>query len=214
MRATRRFRFGATGGRPTRHTSRNYAPARRPTASPSARRQPRGSERSAKAGTLHVFRAADGLRDRTRRPRASHELMRDPNCASRRRTTQRQTRSVARRAFHASWRSRTRKAAASAAKRCIELLQRTYRGYLTHPNVAAALLLEHGCEKIPNDVMRRQLDPPECRSNQFGWASVQLDGGIEKALAKIEGWFDDEIRDAAPGASPRPPTSAHSRSAS
>lgn len=28
------------------------------------------------------------------------------------------------------------------------LLHRTYRGYLTHPNVAAALLLEHGCEKF------------------------------------------------------------------
>jgi len=30
------------------------------------------------------------------------------------------------------------------------MLGRSYRGYLTHPNVVAALLLEHGCEKITN----------------------------------------------------------------
>ena len=69
------------------------------------------------------------------------------------------------------------------------LLQRTYHGYVSHPNVAAALLLEHGCEKIPNDVMRRQLETAELPLDRFGWASVQLDGGIEKALARIEAWF-------------------------
>lgn len=74
-----------------------------------------------------------------------------------------------------------------------DLLQRTYRGYLTHPNVAAALLLEHGCEKVPNDVMRRQLDLAGVPLSRFGWASVQLDGGIEKALAKIERWFEENL---------------------
>ena len=71
-----------------------------------------------------------------------------------------------------------------------QLLQRTYRGYATHPNVAAALLLEHGCEKIPNDVMRRQFESAGLPLDRFGWASVQLDGGIEKSLAKIETWFE------------------------
>lgn len=70
-----------------------------------------------------------------------------------------------------------------------QLLHRTYRGYITHPNVALALLLEHGCEKVPNDVMRRQLETAGVPLSRFGWASVQLDGGIEKALAKIEAWF-------------------------
>ncbi len=74
-----------------------------------------------------------------------------------------------------------------------QLLQRTYRGYLLHPNVAAALLLEHGCEKIPNDVMRHQLDLNGMPLAQFGWASVQLDGGMEKALAKIEAWFTEKL---------------------
>ena len=69
------------------------------------------------------------------------------------------------------------------------LLLRTYQGYLTHPNVAAALLLEHGCEKIPNDVMRHHLESAGIATSRFGWSSVQLDGGIEKALDRIETWF-------------------------
>ncbi|HEY8995119.1 MAG TPA: UxaA family hydrolase [Lacunisphaera sp.] len=70
-----------------------------------------------------------------------------------------------------------------------QLLHRTYRGYATHPNVAAALLLEHGCEKIPNDVMRRQFEAAGLPLARFGWASVQLDGGIEKTLGNVEAWF-------------------------
>jgi altronate dehydratase len=70
-----------------------------------------------------------------------------------------------------------------------KLLHRTYRGYVTHPNVAAALLLEHGCEKVPNDVMRRQLELAGIPLDRFGWASVQLDGGIQKTLDKVETWF-------------------------
>lgn len=73
------------------------------------------------------------------------------------------------------------------------LLERTYRGYLTHPNVAAALLLEHGCEKIPNDTMRRQLEAAAIPLDRYGWASVQLDGGIEKAITKISEWFSDRL---------------------
>ena len=71
-----------------------------------------------------------------------------------------------------------------------QLLQRTYRGYATHPNVAAALLLEHGCEKIPNDAMRRQFEAAGLPLERFGWASVQLDGGIDQSLAKIAAWFE------------------------
>lgn len=73
------------------------------------------------------------------------------------------------------------------------LLHRTYRGYLTHPNVAVALLLEHGCEKVPNDVMKRQLESAGVPLARFGWASVQLDGGIAKALDKVEAWFRERV---------------------
>ena len=72
------------------------------------------------------------------------------------------------------------------------LLERTYLGYLSHPNVSHALLLEHGCEKIPNDVMRRKLERAQLPVDRFGWASVQLDGGIEKALGRIEAWFSNQ----------------------
>lgn len=85
-----------------------------------------------------------------------------------------------------------------------QLLHRTYRGYLTHPNVACALLLEHGCEKVPNDVMRRQLEQAGIPLDRFGWASVQLDGGIEKALIKIEAWFADRLPQIAAGSSAIP----------
>ncbi|MCX6952522.1 MAG: UxaA family hydrolase, partial [Verrucomicrobia bacterium] len=70
---------------------------------------------------------------------------------------------------------------------------RTYRGYVTHPNVAAALFLEHGCEKVPNDVMRRQLENAGVPLARFGWASVQLDGGIEKSIGRVEAWFTEKF---------------------
>lgn len=73
------------------------------------------------------------------------------------------------------------------------LLHRTFAGYAMHPNVTAALLLEHGCEKVPNDVMRRQFEAAGVPLNRFGWASVQLDGGIERALDKIESWFKETL---------------------
>jgi altronate dehydratase len=81
-----------------------------------------------------------------------------------------------------------------------QLLLRTYRGYATHPNVGATLLLEHGCEKIPNDSMRRQFENAGLPLDRFGWASVQLDGGIDKTLAKVEAWFTEKAAGAGPAA--------------
>ena len=69
------------------------------------------------------------------------------------------------------------------------MLLRTYRGYLTHSSVAAALVLEHGCEKVPNDLIRRDLANSGVDPRRFGWASVQLDGGIERVLEVVERWF-------------------------
>jgi len=70
-----------------------------------------------------------------------------------------------------------------------QTLHRTFRGYVTHPNVVAALLLEHGCEKVPNDAMRLEFDRAGLPLERFGWASVQLDGGIEKAIGRVRDWF-------------------------
>lgn len=70
----------------------------------------------------------------------------------------------------------------------------TYAGYLTHPHVAEALVLEHGCEKITNDALRRHLGETGIDPASFGWASVQLDGGIDRVLDRIETWFTKRIR--------------------
>ena len=70
-----------------------------------------------------------------------------------------------------------------------EIYRRTLLGYLTHPSVAAALLLEHGCEKTHNDYMRAALEEAGIDGSRYGFASVQLDGGIERVLARVEEWF-------------------------
>ena len=71
-------------------------------------------------------------------------------------------------------------------------------GYLTHPSVALALLLEHGCEKTHNDYMRAQLLDAGVDPARFGFASVQLDGGIASTLDHVEDWFAQRLRGAGP----------------
>ncbi len=89
-------------------------------------------------------------------------------------------------------------ACGSSGDALFRMLGRAYRGYITHPNVAAALLLEHGCEKITNDVMHHEIKSAGLSAERFGWASVQLDGGIAKALDKIEAWFAAKLASLAP----------------
>jgi len=66
---------------------------------------------------------------------------------------------------------------------------RTMLGYAAHPLVRRCMMLEHGCEKTHNDHMRNGLAEVGLAEDALGWASVQLDGGIEKVMAKIEAWF-------------------------
>ena len=73
------------------------------------------------------------------------------------------------------------------------MYSRTMLGYLSHPLVRFALLLEHGCEKMHNDYMRHQAEEQGIDLSGFGWASVQLDGGIERVTQKIENWFRSAI---------------------
>ncbi len=74
-----------------------------------------------------------------------------------------------------------------------EMYSRTMLGYLSHPLVRFALLLEHGCEKMHNDYMRHQAERHGVDLSNYGWASVQLDGGIEKVVQKIEDWFQGVV---------------------
>jgi altronate dehydratase len=67
---------------------------------------------------------------------------------------------------------------------------RTVVGYLVHPMVGAALLLEHGCERTHNDLMRHTLEKYGIDPQRFGYASIQLDGGIDAVMTRVIGWFD------------------------
>ncbi len=76
-----------------------------------------------------------------------------------------------------------------------ELYIRTMLGHLSHPLVRFGLLLEHGCEITHNDYMSHELERMGLDPTRFGWASVQMDGGIEKVKKKVQTWF--EIAEAA-----------------
>ncbi|MCY4089947.1 MAG: UxaA family hydrolase [Caldilineaceae bacterium] len=70
-----------------------------------------------------------------------------------------------------------------------DLYVRTVLGYLRHPQAAETLLLEHGCEKTHNDYFRHELTSAGLDLDRYGWASIQLDGGIDAVLQKIDDWF-------------------------
>ncbi|WP_228265817.1 UxaA family hydrolase [Microlunatus elymi] len=71
----------------------------------------------------------------------------------------------------------------------IATFARTMVGYLAHPNVRLALLLEHGCEKTHNDFFKHELAAAGLSLERFGWASIQLDGGIEASTVRVRDWF-------------------------
>jgi altronate dehydratase len=81
-----------------------------------------------------------------------------------------------------------------------DLYARTMLGYLAHPLVKHALLLEHGCEKTHNDYMRGRLEAMGFDIERVGWASIQLNGGIAKVMERIEAYFSDALASAEPPA--------------
>ena len=66
-----------------------------------------------------------------------------------------------------------------------ELFLDTLAGHLAHRCVRHAVLLEHGCEQTHNDAVRRHLTARGFVPDRFGWASVQMDGGIASVRAKV-----------------------------
>ncbi|MEU0091279.1 UxaA family hydrolase [Kribbella sp. NPDC006257] len=70
-----------------------------------------------------------------------------------------------------------------------ETFARTMVGYLLHPNVRMALLLEHGCEKTHNDYFRSRLVEAGADPSRFGWASIQADGGLDAVTTRVKDWF-------------------------
>ena len=76
-----------------------------------------------------------------------------------------------------------------------EIYTRTMIGHLTHPTVALGLLLEHGCEKTHNDHVRHEIEKLGISPERYGWASVQLDGGIDAVIEKVQDWFSETLAD-------------------
>ena len=74
-----------------------------------------------------------------------------------------------------------------------DIYRRTLIGHLIHPMVALGLPLEHGCEKTHNDYIRHALTEQDIPLERYGWASVQLDGGIDAVLQKVEDWFSRSV---------------------
>ena len=72
-----------------------------------------------------------------------------------------------------------------------ELLIRTLLGYSRHPNVGLTLFLEHGCEKTHNEYLRSFLSALEL--SRIGFASIQMDGGMDNALNRAEHWFEEAL---------------------
>jgi altronate dehydratase len=71
-------------------------------------------------------------------------------------------------------------------------------GYLQHPKLRHVILLEHGCEITHNSYFRQMMTERGLDPKAFGWASIQLDGGIDAVMRKIVGWFGERLRDDAP----------------
>lgn len=73
------------------------------------------------------------------------------------------------------------------------IFARVVVGHARHPRVRHALMLEHGCEKTHNAYFREQMveHGDDALAEQLGWASIQLDGGIEAVERKIRDWYAD-----------------------
>ncbi len=65
-------------------------------------------------------------------------------------------------------------------------------GYVTHPHIKNCMMVEHGCEKTHNAYWRNQWLDADLDPDAFGWASIQLDGGIEPVIHKMQSWLIEQ----------------------
>jgi hypothetical protein len=84
----------------------------------------------------------------------------------------------------------------------INMYTRVMLGHLTHPSVATALCLEHGCEKTHNDFFTNSMRDAGLPADRVGFASIQLDGGIEAVTAKVKAYFRGAAEAAEAGGAP------------
>jgi hypothetical protein len=74
------------------------------------------------------------------------------------------------------------------------LYERVMLGHLTHPSIGMALCLEHGCEKTHNDFFHNSMAAAGISSTAFGYASIQLDGGIEAVTKRVVAYFAEKAK--------------------
>ena len=89
-----------------------------------------------------------------------------------------------------------------------DLFLDTLAGHLAHRCVRHAVLLEHGCEQTHNDAVRHHIAERGLVAERFGWASVQMDGGIASVRAKVAGQLEAMAAARAPEASAGEPSDA------
>jgi altronate dehydratase len=85
----------------------------------------------------------------------------------------------------------------------IDILEQTIAGYAVHSLSERVLLLEHGCEKTHNDAIRNFLGSHDIDHTSMGFASIQLDGGIERVTEKVMHWFASSPVGSSPGRKPQ-----------
>eukprot|EP01125_Pyxidicula_operculata_P004592 TRINITY_DN1730_c0_g1_i3.p1 TRINITY_DN1730_c0_g1~~TRINITY_DN1730_c0_g1_i3.p1 ORF type:complete len:898 (+),score=166.49 TRINITY_DN1730_c0_g1_i3:53-2746(+) len=74
------------------------------------------------------------------------------------------------------------------------LYKRIVLGHLVSPLVKYSVLLEHGCEKTHNDYMAQEIkNTLGLERSYFGWASVQMDGGIDSVTNKVLDIFQNKL---------------------
>jgi altronate dehydratase len=66
---------------------------------------------------------------------------------------------------------------------------RTLLGHLKHPSVATGFLVEHGCEKHHNKYFKQQMKRYQMDPCKYGWASIQLGGGLKNCISKCVEYF-------------------------
>lgn len=69
-----------------------------------------------------------------------------------------------------------------------DLFVKSMLSYTLHPHVAAALFLEHGCEKTHQAEFRRHLEALDLNPDRHQWLSIQGVGGLDKARQELFHW--------------------------
>jgi altronate dehydratase len=99
-----------------------------------------------------------------------------------------------------------------SAGSCEDIYRRTMLSHMLSPVVKYGIFLEHGCERTHNDYMGHHLESEMgVKRDKFGWASIQLDGGIDKVTAKVRSMFLNSVSNGSTSISRSPVSLKHLR---